>query len=183
MDGADTNARRFALGASLLSIPFVAAALWVLLGARSEVRGFFLEHTLYFVAFLSALLALIPAHELIHALAYLKGVRSSHLMMGAWIRRGMFYAMYDAPLPRHRVLVMSAMPFLLLSAMPAICLPWLEIRHELRVVGWFLVLLHTSLCTGDFFVWWRLLFRVPRGASIHNNSWTTYWTTEHARAA
>ena len=182
MDGADSDARRFALGASLLSIPFVAAALWVLLGSRSEVRGFFLEHPLHFVAFLSVLLALIPVHELIHALAYLKGVRSSRLMMGAWIRRGMFYAMYDAPLPRHRVLFMSVMPFLLLSALPAFCLCWLEIRHELWVVGWFLVLLHTSLCTGDFLVRWRLLLRVPRGAWIHNNGWTTYWTTEPDRA-
>lgn len=183
LDGADADARRFATIASLLTIPFVAAALWVLFGARSEMRGFLFGHPLRFGAFLSVLLALVPIHELIHALAYLKGLRSSRLVMGAWIRRGMFYVLYDAPMPRHRVLFMSAMPFLLLSALPAFCLPWLEIRHDRMVLGWFLVLMHTSLCTGDFLVWWRLFFRVPRGAWIHNNGWKTYWTTEYERAA
>lgn len=101
LDAGDADARRFVTIAILLTIPFIAAALWVLLGSRSEVRGFFLGHPLHFVAFLAVLLALIPAHELIHALAYLKGVRSSRLIMGAWIRRAMCYAIYDAPMPRH----------------------------------------------------------------------------------
>lgn len=78
---------------------------------------------------------------------------------------------------------MSVMPFVVLSALPAMCLPWLEIRHELLVVGWFLVLVHTSTCTGDFLVWWRVLSRVPRGAWLHNNGWTTYWTRDYDRAA
>lgn len=179
LDDADPGARRFATIGSLMTVPFIAAAAWVVLGSHSEVRAFLRSSPLHLAEFLVLLAVLVPVHEFIHAVAYLKGMRSPRLIMGAWMRRGMFYVIYDAPMPRHRVLLMSAMPFLLLSVLPAICLPWLELRHELLALGWFLVLLHTGLCTFDFLASWRLFFRVPRGAWIHNNGWTTYWITEY----
>ena len=85
LGGTDGDASRFAVIASLLSVPFIVPAVWVLLSSRSEIRGFLLGNPLYFVAFLILLVALIPVHEFIHALAYLKGLRSPRLMMGAWI--------------------------------------------------------------------------------------------------
>ena len=179
LGGTDVDASRFAVIAGLLSVPFIVPAVWVLLSSRSEIRGFLLGNPLYFVAFLILLVALIPVHEFIHTLAYLKGLRSPRLMMGAWINRGMFYVIYDAPMPRHRVLLMSVMPFMLLSVLPVVCLLLLELQQEWMVLGWFLILIHASLCTGDFLVWWRLGFCVPHGAWIHNNGWTTYWTTEY----
>ena len=81
------------------------------------------------------------------------------------------------PIPPSR-LFMSMMPFVLLSLFPAACLASFKIQHAWLVAGWFLVVLHASLCTGDFLVWWRLLTRVPRGTWLHNNGWTTYWTRQ-----
>ena len=177
MGNADPDARRFAIIGSLITVPFIAAAAWVLLGSHSEVRAFLRGSPLHLAEFLVLLAVLVPVHEFIHAMAYLKGMRSPHLIMGAWMRRGMFYVIFDAPMPRHRVLLMCAMPFLLLSVLPALCLPFLKLRHELLALGWFLVLLHSGLCSFDFLAFWRLFFRVPRGAWIYNNGWTTYWIT------
>ena len=183
LDDADPKAQRFATIGNLLALPFIAAASWLLLSPQSEVCGFLRGQPRHIAELLLLLAVLVLAHEFIHAVAYFKGLRSPRLIIGVWASRAMIYVIYDAPMPRHRVLLMSAMPFLLLSALPAVCLPWLEPRHELVAVAWFLVLLHTGLCAFDFLASSRLFFRAPRGAWIHNNGWTTYWTTEYDPAA
>jgi hypothetical protein len=118
---------------------------------------------------------MLPLHEFVHAIAYGQGLRSPHLLMGAWISRGMLYVVYDAPLLRERVLLMSCAPFLVLTLIPALVLPWLAWPPALLAILWFFVLLHAAVCTGDFLVCQRLLARAPRGAWIHNYGWTTYW--------
>ena len=183
LDNADPEAKRFATVGNLLALPFVATALWLVLGPRSEVCGFLRSQPLHIAEIVLLLAVLVPVHELIHAAAYFKGLRSPRLIIGVWASRTMIYVIYDAPMPRHRMLLVGAMPFLLLSAFPAVCLPWLELRHELVAVAWFLVVLHTGLCAFDFLVMWRLFSRVPRGAWVHNNGWTTYWTTQYDPAA
>jgi len=180
LGGADRDAGRFAGLAALLSIPFIAMAVWLLLSARSEIRALLRAEPQLLMVVLGLMVLLIPLHEFIHALAYFKGLRSPRLIMGAWIEKGMFYVVYDAPMARHRVLWMSVMPCLLLSVLPGIAVLCLPLRHEWMILSGFLILIHTALCTGDFLVWWQLGFKVPRGAWILNDGWTTYWTTKRS---
>jgi hypothetical protein len=165
---------RFTIAAILLTIPLVVPGLLVLHASRNEVRTLFADHPAALVGFVLALVAMVPVHEAIHALAYFKDVRSPNLIAGVWPRRGMCYVLYDAPLPRNRVLFMSAAPFLVLTLAPLCCIPWLD--GPPRALLLLFALLHTTTCGGDFLVLWRLVRQVPSRAWVQNNGWQTYWT-------
>ena len=170
--------RQVALAAFLLAMPLIAVAVVVFLAERVQVKAAFHESPLLLAAFIMGMLALVPAHEFVHALAYLKSPFSRRLIVGAWPRHGMCYLLYAGPLPRWRVLLMVAAPFLVLSVAPMLAL-WsgvLAPRPAVRAMLLFAVLNHTALCMGDYcIVLWRILRNVPRGALIHNAGWTTYW--------
>jgi len=170
----ESTPARFTVAAILLTIPLMVPALLLLHAARPEIRAFFADHPVALVGFLLVLVAVVPVHEAIHALAYFQGVRSPNLIIGFWPRGGMCYVLYDAPLPRNRVLFMSAAPFLALSLAPLFCVPWMDGAPRALLV--LFVLLHTTLCGGDFLVLWRLMRQIPRRAWVQNNGWQTYWT-------
>jgi hypothetical protein len=173
------GAGRLAVAAVLLGLPFLVVAVVLLLGImKDEVRGLFKDQPLVAGAYLLALLAMVPVHEVIHALAYCQGIRSPHLIVGFWPSRGLCYAIYDSPMPRNRVLGMLVAPFLTLSILPLLFLPWLQ------GAAWGLVLtyslLHTAMCGGDLIVFLQLVSQVPRLALVHNNGWQTYWVSSLA---
>ena len=173
------GAGRLAVFALLLGLPFLLAALNLLVtlyGQNGPVRGLLRTQPLLGGGYLLALLAMVPVHELIHGLAYGQGIGSPHLIVGVLAEPGPLLAIYDSPMPRNRVLGVLAAPFLTLSLLPLLCLPWLE------GTAWSLVLayslLHAAICGGDLIVFLRLVSQVPRMASIHNNGWQTYWIAQ-----
>ena len=60
----------------------------------------------------------IPIHELLHCVGYRVPLRSRHLVTGIWRERGVWYVVYDAPLPRKRVLWMLIAPLLGFAVWP-----------------------------------------------------------------
>ena len=102
----EPDSRRFAFVAILLSVPFQVAAIWILFSSLESFRTRFKSGPLGVLLFVAPLLLLIPLHEFVHALAYLKGLRSRRLIMGIWPRRGMAYVIYDSPMRRNRLLFM-----------------------------------------------------------------------------
>ncbi len=168
----EPDSRRFAFVAILLSVPFQVAAIWILFSSLESFRTRFKSGPLGVLLFV-ALLLLIPTHEFVHALAYLKGLRSRRLIMGIWPRRGMAYVIYDSPMRRNRLLFMVAAPFLVLSILPVASLPFLASGARAQVL--FLVVIHTAVCVGDAMIFWHVS-RVPPNACLHNKRWTTYWT-------
>ena len=171
------SAREFALTAFLLALPLIAVAVVVFLASRAEVKVAFRASPLLAATFITGMLALVPIHEFVHALAYFKSPLSRYLIVGAWPQHGMFYALYDGPLPRARVLLMVAAPFLLLTAAPLfmIALGVLTPPPAVRAMLLFAALNHAALCVGDSIVLWRIMRNVPRSALIHNDGWITYW--------
>jgi hypothetical protein len=159
--------------AVLLGVPFLIMAIMVLSTMRHEVRELFRTAPLLRGIYLLALILIIPVHEFVHALAYGQGLGSPHLIVGFWPRHGLAYAIFDSPLPRNRVLGMLVAPFLTLSVLPLLCLPWLQ------GVPWALVLvfslLHAASCGGDVIVLVQLLVQVPSQSLVHNYGWQTYW--------
>ena len=174
----ELGAGRLAVVGSLLGLPFFIAAVIVLRSMNGQLGGLVKTQPLVGGACLLAFLAMMPVHELIHGLAHGQGIRSPHLIIGAWPSRGLCYAIYDSPLPRNRVLGMVVAPFLVLSILPLVCMPWLQ------GAAWGLVLifslLHAAMCGGDFIVFWRLVSQVPRNALVHNNGWQTFWSAQPA---
>src|SRR5438128_830376 len=57
----------FAVAALLLGLPFLTPAVTLLIGRKEVVRGLFKDQPLAGGAFLLALLAMVPVHEVVHA--------------------------------------------------------------------------------------------------------------------
>lgn len=121
------------------------------------------------------LFLLLPLHELCHCLGYLVPLSSRPLISGLWLRHGVWYVVYDAPLQRERVLLSLAAPFLLLSILPAFTIPFLSTAHVWACS--YIVLIHAALCVGDAVTFFRVLANVPRGGWVHNCGWTTCWSS------
>jgi hypothetical protein len=85
----------------------------------------------------------------------------------------MCYAIFDSPMPRNRVLLVSAAPFLFVSVIPAFLLALLDSPQRTLVL--IVLLAHTALCAGDFMVFVNILRQVPSRAWLHNKGWNTYW--------
>lgn len=173
-----SDSRGFTAAAMLCMLPFLLGATVLVLHATPTLRTIFQQHLWSLPCFLVLLLALVPMHEFIHALAYGCGLRSPHLVAGLWLWRCLAYVLYDAPLPRQRVLIMLAAPFVMLSVLPLLVAlllsgPWLWLVC-------FVAILHTACCTGDAITFHRLLSQAPSGALIHNQGWNTYWSLPHA---
>lgn len=117
---------------------------------------------------------LLPLHELCHCLGYLVPLASRSLVSGIWLRHGVWYVVYDAPLQRKRVLLMLAAPFVLLSVLPALTIPFLSTAYFWACS--YIVLIHAALCVGDAVTFFRVLVNIPRGGWVHNSGWTTYWS-------
>jgi hypothetical protein len=172
------DSRRFTIVALFCTIPFLLAATVFFFRAAPRLRPIFHEHLWSLVVFLLLLLLLVPAHELIHVIAYRCRFRSRQLWVGIWPERAMAYVLYDAPLPRQRVLGMLAAPFLVLTVLPLAVTPFLS--GPWSQCAAFLALLHAALCVGDAATIQRLLRQVPAEAQIHNHGWQLYWATPPA---
>lgn len=164
---------RLSAVATLLAIPFSLAAAFLVVDRPGGLRGLLREDPLTAEVFLLAVIVMVPVHEFIHALAYGVGVRSPHLILGFWPSRALPYAILDKPMPRGRVLAMSAAPFIVLSLLPLVGLLWLDDTARGLVLAF--CSLHTALCGGDAITFSRLWSQVPRQGFIHNYGWQTYW--------
>ena len=161
----------------LLSLPFLVLALFIL----PELEGYARTQPLPFYALVTFFVFMTPMHEAIHALVYPGGLRSKHLVVGVWMRRGMCYVVYDTPLPRNRILLMLSAPFVVMSFFLVViaCLA----PSAWRPVALLLLFVHTAVCTGDFLTFVRLFRQAPTHALVHNDGWKTYWKLTSQRLA
>jgi hypothetical protein len=162
-------------------VPFLVSAVMLFLHSAPALRTVFRLQPWSLPSFLFLLLALVPAHEFIHALAYGCGLRSPNLIVGFWPQRGLPYVLCDEPLPRRRVLLMLAAPFCALTLLPLLSVPLLP--EPLRSCVLFFGLLHAALCVGDAATFLRLLRQAPPESRVHNQGWQTYWTSTDANGA
>src|SRR5438132_96393 len=78
----ESDSRRFVAVAVLCMLPFLLGATALFLHAAPALRPIFQRHLWSLPCLLVLLLALVPAHEFIHALAYGCGLRSPNLLVG-----------------------------------------------------------------------------------------------------
>jgi hypothetical protein len=136
-------------------LPFLLGATALFLHAVPAWRPLFQRHFWSLPSLLVLLLALVPTHEFIYALAYGCGLRFPHLVVGFWPQRGMAYVLCDTPLPRRRVLIMLAAPFVVLSVLPLLATFFLS--GPLAMLVAFVSIFYTQrFCTGDAIMFWRL---------------------------
>ncbi len=165
----EPSSAKFSIQVLLISLPLVVFSIAIL----QQVKGNLRSNPVQLVALLSFFALMIPVHELIHGFAYPGGLRSKYLVMGAWLQRGLFYVLYDSPLPRNRVLFMLVAPFLVFT-MSLVVLIWLA-PDAWRMLGVLALLIHTAVCFGDFLTLTRILRQVPADSQVLNDGWFTYW--------
>ena len=154
----------FVIEILLLSVPFLVPALVMLSGLKDFLRS----QPLALSGLVSFFALMIPVHETIHAFVYPGGLCSKHLVMGAWMRRGLCYVVYDSPVSRNRILIMLAAPLIVLSSVLAAVAVF--VPYEWRLLAILAMLVHTAICTGDFATFLRLIKQVPENSMVYNNS-------------
>ena len=125
------------------------------------------------VGVIASTILLIPLHEFFHCLGYWVSFRSRKLVTGIGPSSGVWYVVYDAPLPRWRVLTMLVAPLVSLSILP--CLAFSFVTGSIAWSLAYLVLTQAGLCVGDMITFVRIWNHAPRNSLIHNHGWTTYW--------
>lgn len=119
-------------------------------------------------------LALIPVHELVHALAMPRPRQGEEIRLGWWRERWIFYAFFTGEQSRERLLTVLLAPLCLLSLLPLVVL---------RVAGVpapnlsLILVAHAFLCGGDVVAGWLVARHVPARARVRNLGWQNYWKT------
>lgn len=134
---------------------------------------------LLMIGWLTIILILIPAHELLHALIHPHWGRTVNTILGLWLSKGVFYAHYEGEMSRNRFLMVALTPYLVLGLLP---LGWLALLNAASssVVSLFggVSLLGSVLACGDIIGVLLLLFQIPAAAVVRNKGWRTYWKLE-----
>ncbi len=171
---AEPSPTRFALQAIVLSGPLVALSVVLLFGSAETLRA----DPPMLVAFLLFLAAMIPVHELIHGLAFPGSLASPDMVFGIWLSRGVCYVAYDAPVPRDRLLLVLAMPFIVFTTTLIGLVPVVDPPR--RPILALMFTIHTATCVGDWLTFLRVAKQVPRNTQLRNHGWHTWWCASNA---
>ena len=121
---------------------------------------------------LLALLLLVPAHELLHALPLPGSLHSPQLVLGVWPRSLLAYVHYHGELTRARFLVVALSP---LVAVSLLAYAGLSLLPSLAPFWLTLGLLNALGSGADLLAAALVLAQVPRQARLRNHGWRTYW--------
>ena len=119
--------------------------------------------------------ALVPMHEVVHAISTPSWGMSEKTVVGFWPRKLAPYAIHTDAMSRTRIIWFILMPFLILTVLPAtgMCL----LRSDTPLLYHFIVI-NAGLSAGDIVQVPMFLSQVPRHALIRNKGWTSYWKEE-----
>lgn len=124
------------------------------------------------IEILLVLATLTIAHEALHLLGFPSFGLNSKTVVGVWPEAGSPYVQYMSPMSRNRFLIVSALPFLVLSILPFAAA--LSEVGPIAQLSWISVL----NCIGagsDIFVFIQVLRSVPSKASVIESEESLYW--------
>lgn len=119
-------------------------------------------------------LALIPLHEVIHALCMPRPRPGEEILLGWWRERWVCYAFFTGEQSRERLLSVLLAPLLLLSLLP---LALLRLSGTPASTLAQILVAHAFLCGGDLVGACLVARQVPRRARVRNLGWLSYWKT------
>ena len=116
-------------------------------------------------------LLLLP-HEAVHAVATPGWGRSNRTVLGFWTKRALPYAAYLGEWTRGQALWCLLAPFAVLSVVPLSVI--LVAGYDNPALFQFFAV-NAVASSGDFLQVPMLLLGIPRGATLRNKGWQTYW--------
>lgn len=114
---------------------------------------------------------LIVPHELVHAIFFPGSIFSDKVVIGSYIKGGVFYAHYSGEMPKRKFLIVLLAPFTIFTVIPIIiCLfaPHIEILILLAIIN-------GVSSIGDLIGAFILLKNAPKGSIIRNKGYKTYY--------
>jgi hypothetical protein len=124
----------------------------------------------------AVMLAVFPAHELIHALVHPGYGATRDSIVAAWPSRMLFYAHYAGELTCRRFVAVLGMPLLVISVLP---LAISALSGHACVSVAFASAFNALAAGGDLFAIGGLLVQVPPSATVRNFGWRTYYAARH----
>jgi hypothetical protein len=118
------------------------------------------------------LAAIIPVHELLHAVVHPQFGFSPKTIVGCWPRWMLCYAHYEGPLSRRRLLAVLAMPSIVLTVLPLLACSLFDYGS---VTLGFISAMNALAAGGDALAISLFVAQVPPGGTIQNNGWRSYW--------
>lgn len=155
----------------LLSLP-----LAVLLGLGTLLLWILMTpvgiHDVQVVWSIAAMPFCIPVHEIAHASGFPARGWLAKTCFGVWPSRLAFYAHYQGPLSRDRVLVVLVLPFALISISPLVLC---SVLRTVPPVAMYVSISNAFLCSVDLASFMLLLWQLPRGAVVRQQRLTMWW--------
>ena len=168
----------------VLAIPVAVLAFLGLGVAITQISGSSPFPLILSVEALLWFIGLVPLHEMLHLLAHPDFGFSHRSVVGAWLSRLLFYAVYLGPMRRARFLTALAAPFVVLSLAPLLvmalgrAIPLSgESLHHLALLS----LVNGVASAGDLVGLALVGLQVPRGAILQDKGWKTYWKRDDGR--
>jgi hypothetical protein len=126
------------------------------------------------IGFVAAVL--VPVHELSHAVCY-PNSPGEDVVIGFSRRLGMFYAGFNGEISRTRSTVVYLFPFLVLSILPFLVALSFDFDSEWLAL---FSIINAGFSGADLYSAALVISQVPRGASVRNSGWNTYWRFQPA---
>ena len=114
----------------------------------------------------------IPVHEFAHAFGFPTRGWIAKTCFGVWPSRLAFYAHYQGPLSRDRVLVVLVLPFALISISPLVLC---SVLRTVPPVAMYVSIGNAFLCSVDLASFMLVLWQLPRGAVVRQQRLTMWW--------
>lgn len=164
---------------NFLAVPVVILLIIAMSGLLYLVlpRGVSILTSLPWIS-LPMLIGILPLHEIIHGLFFPGNGLNRSTVLGIWPSRLICYANYEGEITRERSLLAALGPFLILSLLPVAAI-WVSKSFgvDLRWLTWLSTfsLISGVIASGDWILFFLVLKRIPKGATIRSQGWRTYW--------
>jgi hypothetical protein len=158
-----------------LQIMAVFVAACIALGICAIASLFVgLEHVigLSWPAVFLFILLIMPIHELLHAAGFEGGLMSRRVVFGVHPQSLGFYAHYDGPISRHRYIIVAALPFLVLTALPLGFVAGFRLDHDSLTE---LIIASGLVSSLDVLTIGIILKETPGRSLLVNSGMKTYW--------
>jgi hypothetical protein len=131
---------------------------------------------------LITLLLLFPFHELLHASIFPRFGFTSETIIGFWPGRLLLYACNTGIFTKPRYLLVTLMPFFVLTVLPAFYLLVARPSQLNTIIAsslLFISITNAAAASGDIIGFFLVLLQVPAKANIRSQGWKTYWIAKN----
>ena len=115
---------------------------------------------------------ILPIHDLVHAAGFKGGVMSRQVVFGFYPKVLGCYAHYDGQIPRNRYVIIAALPFLVLTAVPLALVAGLRLDYEYLTE---LIIANGLASSLDVLTVAIILKETPQRSVLMNSGMRTYW--------